>query len=262
MIILGEYKVGKTIGEGAFSKVKAAVHIPSGVKVAIKIIYKESMNQSKKSIEEEFNDSLSDQPTRKGVYGGDSITNSAKTFLSTMEKEVKLLMRLNHPNIIKTYQFIDGEKESFVVMQLAMGEMADFMITKGKLSDKEGRKYFRQLISGIDYIHKANVVHRDLKLENLLLDENHNLLISDFGLGRVISRDSNQLLDTFCGTPNYAAAELISAIPYLGTKSDIWYRTINFQGYGCYSILFYGGNYPLQREGSSQSVRKYQSCKL
>jgi 5'-AMP-activated protein kinase catalytic alpha subunit len=95
--------------------------------------------------------------------------------------------------------------------QLAVGgEMTDLLTTKGKFTNQEARKYFRQLISGLGYIHKANVVHRDLKLENLLMDEKHNILISDFGLGRTYSDQDENLLETYCGTPNYAAVELIS----------------------------------------------------
>ena len=88
------------------------------------------------------------------------------------------------------------------------------------MTESEARKYFRQLISALDHCHLANVVHRDLKLENMLLNAHRDLLLSDFGLGRVFSED--ELLRTFCGTPNYAAAELVSGIPYVGNKSDIW----------------------------------------
>jgi serine/threonine protein kinase len=100
--------------------------------------------------------------------------------------------------------------------------MMQYMTVKTVLTEKESRRIFRQLVSGMDQIHKANIVHRDLKLENLLLDEDRNILISDFGLGRTYHSDQVHLLKTFCGTPNYAAVELISGIPYVGVKSDIW----------------------------------------
>ena len=84
------------------------------------------------------------------------------------------------------------------------GELINYIASKGHLTEREARKYFRQMISALDHCHTANVVHRDLKLENLLLDANRDLLISDFGLGRTFKED--ELLRTFCGTPNYAAA--------------------------------------------------------
>lgn len=87
--------------------------------------------------------------------------------------------------------------------------MVEYLADKGCLSDSESQKYFRQLVSGLDHMHHANVVHRDLKLENLLLDANRNLLISDFGLGRTFESTKLHLLETYCGTPNYAAVELI-----------------------------------------------------
>ena len=98
-------------------------------------------------------------------------------------------------------------------MQYASGgEMMQYMTVKTLLNEKEARRIFRQLVSGLDQIHKANVVHRDLKLENLLIDDERNILISDFGLGRTFNSDHVHLLKTFCGTPNYAAVELISGI--------------------------------------------------
>jgi 5'-AMP-activated protein kinase catalytic alpha subunit len=108
-------------------------------------------------------------------------------------------------------------------MQYASGgEMMQYMTVKSVLTEKEARRIFRQLVSGMIQIHNANIVHRDLKLENLLLDEDRNILISDFGLGRTYHSDQVHLLKTFCGTPNYAAVELISGIPYVGVKSDVW----------------------------------------
>ena len=127
---------------------------------------------------------------------GDSVENvaipeSTIQFLSSFQKEILLLMRLDHPNVIKMHQIIDSPTETFVVMDLAHGgELADFITTSGKLPEKESRRLFRQLISALDHVHSANIVHRDLKLENILLDRNRNILLTDFGLGRTFEGDT------------------------------------------------------------------------
>ncbi|KAI8899953.1 kinase-like domain-containing protein, partial [Globomyces pollinis-pini] len=192
---LGDYTIGKTIGQGAFSKVKLATHNDTGQKVAIKVIDKKLMEESAKK---------------------------SKKIHEEREK-LLLLMRLNHPNIIKTFQVIETDEECYVVMEYAKGgELMDFITVNGKLSEKDARKIFRQIVAGMDYIHRSNVVHRDLKLENLLLSQDKDILISDFGLGRTFDGETGQYMKTFCGTPNYAAVELISGVPYNGIKSDIW----------------------------------------
>jgi serine/threonine protein kinase len=133
------------------------------------------------------------------------------------------MMRLDHPNIIKIYQVIESEDETLILMEYAPGgELIDYILTKKHLNETEARKFFRQIISAIDHCHMANVVHRDLKLENLLLSKDKNILITDFGLGRTFDGSTKDYMTTFCGTPNYAAIELISGIPYIGVKSDIW----------------------------------------
>lgn len=125
-------------------------------------------------------------------------TSTTVNFINQLENEVQLLMRLDHPNIIRTYQVIDSEEECYVVMQFASGgEMMDYLAVKSRLSEKEARKFFSQLISGLDHIHQASVVHRDLKLENLLLDDKNNVLITDFGLGRTFDSEKLHLLDVF-----------------------------------------------------------------
>ena len=144
------------------------------------------------------------------------------TFLPNLSKEVKLLMRLNHPNIIKLHQVIDTAQEVYIVMDYASGgELIDYIAAKGNLDEKEGRRLYRQILSALDHCHLAGVVHRDLKLENLLLSSEKNIILSDFGLGRMIS-GRDQYLDTFCGTPLYAAPELVSGIKYYGPTADIW----------------------------------------
>ncbi|KAJ3355923.1 hypothetical protein HDU91_005612 [Kappamyces sp. JEL0680] len=142
---------------------------------------------------------------------------STMSFIEKLENEVQLLMRLDHPNVIKTYQVIDSEEECFVVMQFASGgEMMEYMAVKAYLSEKEARRFFGQLVSGLDHIHQANIVHRDLKLENLLLDDKGNVLISDFGLGRTFDADRIHLLDV-----GWKVVQPLG-IPYIGVKSDIW----------------------------------------
>ncbi|KAJ3100257.1 Map microtubule affinity-regulating kinase [Phlyctochytrium planicorne] len=273
--ILGNYNVGKTIGQGAFSKVKLGVHKETGQKVAIKIIDKKQMAikaaKAKKANEERERRKRAEREAQQGKQqhhqqqqqqqqqpqsgagtqdgnaqaaatptptpgsedaakkpADDSTSkpadrNSTPSFVSSLQLEVQLLMRLDHPNVITLYQVMETEDECFVVMEFASGgELIEYIAAKNHLNEKEARRFFRQLISAMDHCHLANVVHRDLKLENLLLTDNKTLLISDFGLGRTFQNDSDELMKTFCGTPNYAAVELISGIPYIGVKSDIW----------------------------------------
>ncbi|KAJ3311308.1 Map microtubule affinity-regulating kinase [Boothiomyces sp. JEL0838] len=194
---LKDFKIGRLLGEGAFSK------------VAVKIIDKST--------------ALAPRVNGKVNENNEPKQEGNPSLISSLENEVKLLLRLDHPNVVKIYQVIDGPKECHVIMQYAVGgEMVEYLADKGCLSDSESQKYFRQLVSGLDHMHHANVVHRDLKLENLLLDANRNLLISDFGLGRTFESTKLHLLETYCGTPNYAAVELICGIPYIGVKADIW----------------------------------------
>ncbi|KAI8801467.1 kinase-like domain-containing protein, partial [Cladochytrium replicatum] len=206
--VLGDYNIGKTIGQGAFSKVKIGFHIETNQKVAIKVIDKKQMEAKAKKAKEAH-----EQREKRARRNSKTPTDA----------NVQLLMRLDHPNVIKLYQVVENEDECFVVMEYASGgELIEHIAAKGYLIEKEARKFFRQMTSALDHCHLANVVHRDLKLENLLLNSERNLLISDFGLGRTFQSDDNDLMKTFCGTPNYAAVELISGIPYTGVKSDIW----------------------------------------
>jgi serine/threonine protein kinase len=121
---------------------------------------------------------------------------SENKIVSNLEIEVQLIMRLNHPNIIKVYQVLDSEDECLIVMDYASGgEMVEHAAKDNFLTEEEGRKYFRQLISAIDHFHLASVVHRDLKLENILLSQDKNLLITDFGLGRTFKESSDSEAD-------------------------------------------------------------------
>ncbi|KAJ3318960.1 Protein kinase [Boothiomyces sp. JEL0866] len=142
-------------------------------------------------------------------------------YLSNFQKEALLLMRFNHPHIIKIFKVIESPEDVYIVMAFAYGGDLGAHISKNTyLTELEARRLFRQLISAVGFIHDSKVVHRDLKLENILLDEQGNILISDFGLGKAFARDDS--MQTFCGTPSYAAPELIQGNVYHGAKTDIW----------------------------------------
>jgi serine/threonine protein kinase len=227
-------------------------------------------------------------------------------------KEVNLLMRLDHPNIIRLYNVIETEHEYYIVMYVfddcqrgktmpmqhdppsvlrrrntderksagfpgreltlpllpfftsayksfqnnreyaSGGEMIDYLVTRKRLSEIEARKFFRQLVSALDHCHSAHVVHRDLKLENLLLSADKNLLISDFGLGRTFRPVGEDYLSTFCGTPLYASPELVSGIKYIGPPADCWSA-----GVVLYALA--AGKPPFQGDGISELYKNIKS---
>uniref|UniRef100_A0A8R1TWT3 MAP/microtubule affinity-regulating kinase 3 n=1 Tax=Onchocerca volvulus TaxID=6282 RepID=A0A8R1TWT3_ONCVO len=185
---IGKYKLLKTIGKGNFAKVKLAKHIPTGIEVAIKIIDKTALNPGS---------------------------------LHKLFREVKIMKQLDHPNIVKLYQVMETENTLYLVMEYASGgEVFDYLVAHGRMKEKEARAKFRQIVSAVQYLHQKNIIHRDLKAENLLLDSDMNIKIADFGF-------SNQFvignkLDTFCGSPPYAAPELFQGKKYDGPEVDVW----------------------------------------
>ncbi|TPX33615.1 hypothetical protein SmJEL517_g03556 [Synchytrium microbalum] len=230
-VLLRDYAVKQTIGQGAFSKVKLGVHNETKQKVAIKIIdkayYEKQITQgstqsSKKSKESE--EKQIKVPKNKRLAGHAKTRGD-----SGLLREIELMMRVNdHPNIIRLYRVIDTVSTTFVVMQCATkGELIETIASKGgKLKEPEARQYFRQILSAIDHCHQAGVTHRDLKLENILLDDDGNVRVADFGLGRSFNErglyEVEPYLGTFCGTPVYAGPELILHRAYQGSKADVW----------------------------------------
>ncbi|XP_039625234.1 MAP/microtubule affinity-regulating kinase 4 isoform X1 [Polypterus senegalus] len=185
---IGNYRLLKTIGKGNFAKVKLARHIMTGREVAIKIIDKTQLNP---------------------------------TSLQKLFREVRIMKGLNHPNIVKLFEVIETEKTLFLVMEYASGgEVFDYLVSHGRMKEKEARAKFRQIVSAVHYCHQKNIVHRDLKAENLLLDADSNIKIADFGFSNEFTLGSK--LDTFCGSPPYAAPELFQGKKYDGPEVDIW----------------------------------------
>ncbi|XP_016086325.1 MAP/microtubule affinity-regulating kinase 3-like [Sinocyclocheilus grahami] len=185
---IGNYRLLKTIGKGNFAKVKLARHILTGREVAIKIIDKTQLNP---------------------------------TSLQKLFREVRIMKILNHPNIVKLFEVIETEKTLYLVMEYASGgEVFDYLVAHGRMKEKEARSKFRQIVSAVQYCHQKHIVHRDLKAENLLLDADMNIKIADFGFSNEFTIGNK--LDTFCGSPPYAAPELFQGKKYDGPEVDVW----------------------------------------
>ncbi|XP_055838986.1 MAP/microtubule affinity-regulating kinase 3 isoform X14 [Episyrphus balteatus] len=185
---IGKYKLIKTIGKGNFAKVKLAKHLPTGKEVAIKIIDKTQLNPGS---------------------------------LQKLFREVRIMKMLDHPNIVKLFQVIETEKTLYLVMEYASGgEVFDYLVLHGRMKEKEARVKFRQIVSAVQYCHQKRIIHRDLKAENLLLDSELNIKIADFGFSNEFTPGSK--LDTFCGSPPYAAPELFQGKKYDGPEVDVW----------------------------------------
>ncbi|CRL02310.1 CLUMA_CG015381, isoform A [Clunio marinus] len=189
LIKIGHYTLGRTLGNGTFGKVKIGEHIVTKHKVAIKILNRQKI----KSLD---------------VVG-------------KIRREIQNLKLFRHPHIIKLYQVISTPTDIFMIMEyVSGGELFDYIVKQGKLHESEARKFFQQIISGVDYCHRHMIVHRDLKPENLLLDHNMHVKIADFGLSNMMM--DGEFLRTSCGSPNYAAPEVISGKLYAGPEVDIW----------------------------------------
>lgn len=185
---LGQYNIVKTLGEGSFGKVKLAIHNSTGQKVALKIISR-----------------------RKLV---------TRDMAGRIEREIQYLQLLRHPHIIKLFTVITMPTEIVMVLEYAGGELFDYIVQNGKMAEDKARKFFQQIVCAVEYCHRHKIVHRDLKPENLLLDDQLNVKIADFGLSNIMT-DGN-FLKTSCGSPNYAAPEVISGKLYAGPEVDVW----------------------------------------
>ncbi|OBA18053.1 carbon catabolite derepressing protein kinase [Metschnikowia bicuspidata var. bicuspidata NRRL YB-4993] len=185
---IGKYQVLKTLGEGSFGKVKLAEHLTTNQKVALKIINRKTLAKS-------------DMQGR-------------------VEREISYLRLLRHPHIIKLYDVIKSKDEIIMVIEFAGKELFDYIVQRGRMPEDEARRFFQQIIAAVEYCHRHKIVHRDLKPENLLLDDHLNVKIADFGLSNIMT-DGN-FLKTSCGSPNYAAPEVISGKLYAGPEVDVW----------------------------------------
>jgi len=187
--VIKVYELKATLGVGSFGKVKLARHVLADTHVAIKMLNRIRIREL--------------------------------NILEKVRREIKILQILNHPHIIRLYEVIETPSDVFLVMEYVPGgELFDYIVQSGRLHEDEARRFCQQIICGLECCHANNIIHRDLKPENLILDKDNNIKIADFGLSNIV-RDG-ELLSTSCGSPNYAAPEVISGQLYAGAEVDLW----------------------------------------
>ena len=187
---IGDYILGEEIGSGAFGKVLLGKHILTEEKVAIKVLDKMILNQTPEDYE-------------------------------LVKKEISILKLVKHKYIVQLYEILQTAQHIFIIMEYCEGkEILDYILTKNRLTEQESLKYFQQLINCLFYLHSQNIAHRDIKIDNMLLDSNNDLKLIDFGLSTKYTDDD--LLDQPCGTVVYAAPEVLEGKEYHGMLADVW----------------------------------------
>ena len=217
---IDNYIVGGQIGQGAYAVVRSAIHKATNQKIALKTYEKAKLLD----------------PHRKRC----------------VKREIEILEILNHPNIVKLYEIIDTPKHVHLAMEYIGGtSLHGYLkrIPNRRLDEPEARRIFKQVLHGIEYCHNKNVTHRDLKLENILLDDNNNVKIIDFGFGTCFSYDKKVKL--FCGTPSYMAPEIVNRVEYSGPPADVW-------ALGVLLFVLLCGNYPFKAQVDKELYKKIQ----
>uniref|UniRef100_A0A8C7T938 non-specific serine/threonine protein kinase n=1 Tax=Oncorhynchus mykiss TaxID=8022 RepID=A0A8C7T938_ONCMY len=211
---VGFYDIERTLGKGNFAVVKLARHRITKTEVAIKIIDKSQL----------------DAVNLEKIY-----------------REVQIMKMLDHPHIIKLYQVMETKNMLYLVTEYAKnGEIFDYLAKHGRLSELEARRKFWQILSAVEYCHNRNIVHRDLKAENLLLDGHMNIKIADFGFGNFFQ--PGEPLATWCGSPPYAAPEVFEGQQYEGPQLDIWSMGVVLYVLVCGALPFDGPTLPVLRQ--------------
>ena len=204
----GPYLLLQTLGEGEFGKVKLGLHTSWGEEVAVKLIRRGNV----------------DSALRMSKIEREIEVLRVSPLLPPRPRSPPVPQILKHPNIVRLYDVIETDKYIGIILEYASGgELFDHILAHRYLRERDAAKLFSQLISGVWYIHQKKIVHRDLKLENLLLDRNRNVIITDFGFANRFEHRADDLMQTSCGSPCYAAPELvISEGLYVGSAVDIW----------------------------------------
>lgn len=181
-------------------------------------------------------------------------------------REILILRHLNHRHISPLYEIVVLPNEVYIVIKYCQGgELFDYIVSHKRIKESEAKRLFAQLLSALEYCHARHVVHRDIKAENLLLDENRNLVVIDFGFTNTYAR-RDPLLDTYCGSPAYAAPELVRRHEYSAPEADIWSAGVTLYAMVCGCLPFDDADlrslYAMIREGRYRAFPSYLSDSL
>ncbi|XP_031752275.1 probable serine/threonine-protein kinase SIK1B [Xenopus tropicalis] len=211
---VGFYDIKETLGKGNFAVVKLAQHRVTNTQVAIKIIDKTRLDPGN---------------------------------LEKIYREIEIMKKLKHPHIIRLYQVMETKDMIYIVTEYAKnGELFDYLTARGRLTEQEARHKFLQILSAVEFCHAHCVVHRDLKAENLLLTDNMDLKLADFGFGNFYKE--GQALNTWCGSPPYAAPEVFQGQEYEGPPLDVWSLGVVLYVLLCGTFPFDAPNLPTLRQ--------------
>jgi serine/threonine protein kinase KIN1/2 len=195
----GTWSLGKTIGQGSMGKVKLAKNVETGEQAAIKIVPRQTADEQGNPKDERADRSKEIRTAR----------------------EAAMVSLLSHPYICGMVDVQRTNYHWYMLFEYVNGgQMLDYIIAHGRLKEKQARKFARQIASALDYCHRNSIVHRDLKIENILISKTGDIKIIDFGLSNLFSPRS--LLKTFCGSLYFAAPELLQARQYTGPEVDVW----------------------------------------
>lgn len=197
----GKWILGKTIGAGSMGKVKLAHKEDGTEQVACKIIPRGS--------------------TEDGHHSRAEKERADQSKEIRTAREAAIVTLLQHPHICGLRDVVRTNYHWYMLFEYVNGgQMLDYIISHGKLKEKQARKFSRQIASALDYCHRNSIVHRDLKIENILISKTGDIKIIDFGLSNLFSPRGH--LKTFCGSLYFAAPELLQARAYTGPEVDVW----------------------------------------
>ena len=204
------YHFGKVLGTGSFGVVRLVLHKMTNTKIAVK------------------------------TYDKRKIRDAAQ--LKRVQQEIRLMARTNHPNIVRLYETLESVHRVHLVMEYASGgNLCSYVKLKKRLDETEARAIFQQLSSAIAYLHSLNIVHRDIKLENILIDGRRNIKITDFGFSVYVV---DKKLKIFCGTPSYMPPEIVMRREYYGPPVDCWSLGVLLYAMLCGCFPFTANSYP------------------
>ncbi|KAL8929863.1 MAG: hypothetical protein Q9208_001007 [Pyrenodesmia sp. 3 TL-2023] len=233
----GQWSLGKTIGAGSMGKVKLAKNLESGEQVAVKIVPRQSTDDHHSNRERERADQSKEIRTAR---------------------EAAIVTLLSHPYICAMRDVVRTNYHWYMLFEYVNGgQMLDYIISHGRLKEKQARKFGRQIASALDYCHRNSIVHRDLKIENILISKTGDIKIIDFGLSNLFAPSAQ--LKTFCGSLYFAAPELLQARQYTGPEVDIWSFGIVLYVLVCGKVPFDDQSMPQLHAKIKEGVVDYPS---